>query len=143
MKQVFGAGGQNPNHQPGIRPPNYLGSSVDNLWWQKFRPPETGSGRFFLADPKIWGSLAPPPMGVGGRRSCRSVDLVEGYAQKNFCRNLTRGFREKWTFHFSPWAPLWATKERNGHRYILFFKVLNTRRDRTRGNVVAGERGCW
>jgi len=39
--------GQNPIRQPGIGPQKLLGSSVRNFWWQKFRPQETGSGRFF------------------------------------------------------------------------------------------------
>jgi len=59
----------------------------------------------FWADPNFWGSLAPPPMGVGGQGSCRSIDLVEGYDHENFRKNRNSGFREKSTCHFSPWAP--------------------------------------
>jgi len=46
MKLVFGVWGQNPIRQPGNGPQKFMGSSVNNFWWQKFRPPETGSGRF-------------------------------------------------------------------------------------------------
>jgi len=74
----------------------------------------------FWADPKFWGPLAPPPKGVGGRGSCRLVDVVGGKAHKNFGKNLTRGFRAKSTRKIFPQAgnALVVNKKKNQTRII-------------------------
>ena len=59
----FRAWGQNPIRQPEMKPPKFMGTSVVNFWWQKFRPPVTGSGRFL----GFLGALSAPTAGSGAK----------------------------------------------------------------------------
>ena len=91
------------SHSPtGNQTPKIYGLVHCQFLVAKISTPEHWKWEIFWPGPKFWGPLAPPPKGVGGRESCRLVDLVKGYAHKNFCENRNSGFREKPTRKFFP-----------------------------------------
>jgi len=57
--------------------------------------------------------------------------------KKNLQKSVER-FSRKIDLSLFPLGARVGDKKRNGHRYSSVIKVLNTRRDRTRGNVVPG-----
>ena len=86
---------------------------------------------------KVWGPLAPPLIGVGGRGWVHFVDLAEGYAHKKFRENLTTGSLEYSTvIHANVGRHDMKTRKTESRN-----KLLHTQRDRSRcvkaGNVIS------
>ena len=107
--RFLGPGGKTPSASRELDPRIIWARPLTIYGGKNFDPrkPEVGD---FLIWPQFLGLSSSAPHGGRGSGSCRSTDLVEGYAQKKICENLTRGFREKSTFHFSPWAAIVVNK---------------------------------
>ena len=110
----FSGLGAKPHAPTGNETPKIYGLVRCQFLVAQISTPGNRKWEIFWAGPKFWGPLAPPPMGVGGRGSCRLVDLVRVYVHKIFWENRNSGFREKSTFNF--WKILWSAIRVNKYR---------------------------
>ena len=101
---VFEIWGPKYTSQPGLRRQNFVGYLVHYIWHKKFWPTKTGSGRFWGVTPQLWGPLAPPLIGLGGRGLCQMAYLDEVNKRGNFRENRISQSRDicTWCFYAGP-----------------------------------------